>query len=124
MSCVTWCDVTWCDVTSHVVCLRRVARQVGTLKCELSEYRSGREELAAQCGELKNKTRDLETMLSAREEDLRTLQQDNSRLSSHATNLDVCFSSLKEEKNKIVESLSQMVIILQASFMLSGTHNL
>ena len=55
-------------------------------------------------------------MLSAREDDLKTLQQDNSRLSSHSKNLDVCFSSLKEEKDKIVESLSQMVFVLSDTF--------
>ena len=62
-------------------------------------------------------------MLSSREDDLKTLQQDNSRLSSHSKNLDVCFSSLKEEKDKIVESLSQMVFIFLILFTFKFVHS-
>ena len=86
--------------------------QVASMTARLSDQTSNQDQLTTLCTDLKTKVRDLETMLSSREDDLKTLQQDNTRLSSHSKNLDVCFSSLKEEKDKIVESLSQMVFIL------------
>ncbi|XP_063693788.1 golgin subfamily A member 4-like isoform X2 [Bolinopsis microptera] len=89
--------------------ISHLEKQVSSLKSDLSDHTSNQEHLTKLCNELKNRTKQLETVLSSREDEFGALQQENSRLSSHSNNLDVCFSSLKEEKNKIVESLSQMM---------------
>jgi len=88
--------------------LEELRNEVQNKKDELVRENSEREKMSELCNKFQHKIKEIEHQLDERENDLSSLQAENSHLTTHIKNLETCFRSLKEEKNKILESIGQL----------------